>query len=580
MTETDHAAGPATAQEELLGNLDRAAVALLSGKRIDSVEPPPVALAGADFSGHAWAELVVAAALAQEHRDDEAETLLGDAERQFEAGGQRRGLGWLAYVQATIALGRGRLDRVAAHLGEVNELLAGDADFPADSLAHLGLVAFYGGDPRQAILLAESALTLARSTGNRRHEGVALVYLGYFEFWRGRFTRVERLVDAAEDVYAGMEDPNDAFELPLVLALRAALHAVRGLVDAAEEQYAAALEAADELNIEWYEAIVLALRAQFLASAQPHRSRDDAARSLELLVEMGDEWWQVWAQRALGVAHTALGDHAAAERALTEALARSPGPQERALTLIALGTAQLETGDPRRAAATLKRSIESAQEVDVGYLVAWAASLLARAEPDRAGDWRRLVHEHDDGDRAYEQLLATDLRITLLDDAGVWRGPTRVRFATRHAETALYCLALADDHTIHDEVLAERLWPDAPADRISGRLATVAWQIRRGLGPDRWRVQRHHELVRLDGRGLDIDVTTLRRAAAELLTAPAVNMPAARRTVAALLRPLLPDLRSEEWVQHGADQLAEITAQIAARLGPDQPFDPNLSPAK
>ena len=560
----DTKAGPAPRQEELLDHLDRAAVGLLSGGRVDSVEPAPVELARADFSGHPWAELVVAAALAQQHRDDEAEALLGDAERQFGAAEERRGRGWLAHVRATIALGRGRLDRLAEHLGELKELLAGDPDFPADSLAHLGLVAFYGGDPREAILLAESALTLARSTGKRRHEGVALVYLGYFEFWRGRFTRVERLFDAAEDVYAGMADPNDAFELPLVLAGRAALHAVRGRVEAAEHQYAAALRAAGELNIEWYEAIVLAQRAQFLASAQPRRSRDDAAGSLELLVAMGDEWWQVWAQRALGVAHTALGEHAAAEGALTEALDRSPGPQERALTLIALGSAQLAAGDPTRAAATLKQSIESAQQVDVGFLVAWAASLLARADAERADDWLGLVHEHDDGDPAYAQLLATDLRITLLGDPGVWRGPTRVRFATRHAETALYCLTLADDHSIHDEVLAERLWPGAPANRIGGRLATLVWQIRRALGPDSWRVQRHRELLRLDCRGLDVDVLALRCAAADLLNAPAVNMPAAQRTVTALTRPLLPDLRSEEWVQQVASQLTDIAALIAA----------------
>lgn len=59
-----------------------------------------------------------------------------------------------------------------------------------------------------------------------------------------------------------------------------------------------------------------------------------------------------------------------------------------------------------------------------------------------------------------------------------------------------------------------------------------------------------------------IDLTTLRGAAAEVLTAATVNVPVARRTVAALSRPLLPDLRSEEWVQQTASQLTEIAARI------------------
>ena len=553
-----------------LADLDRNAPRLLAAGRVEAAVPSPADFAGADFSGYAWAAVVVASALATTRRVPEAESLLADAHEQFSAGGDRRGLGWVAQVRATIALGRGQLDRLAEHLADVAELLAGDEHFPSVSVARLGLVSFHAGDVRQAILLAEKALALARTAGNRRDEGVALAYLAFFEFWRGRFSRVEHLLDAADDTYADATELDGAFELPVATGLRGSLHAVRGQIEAADQQYERALRGAAQQGVEWYEAIVLAQRAYFLGSANPRRSRTDARRSYDRLVEMGDEWWQVWALRAQGVVETALGNHAAAEALLHLALDRSAGPQERALTLIALGHGRLALGDTESAVELLTDSLEWARQADVGFIVAWAAALLAQAQPAHADDWFRMISEQDDGDVAYDQLLATDLRIVLLGDAGVWRGAARVSFATRHAETALYCLALDEHHTIHEEMLVERLWPDAPADRVPGRLGTLVWQIRRGLGPDSWRIRRQHELVRLDCRGLGVDVVTLRATATRLLTAAEVNVPVARETVAALSRPLLPGLQYEGWVQEPARQLAAIASRLEALLGDER----------
>ena len=549
-----------------LADLDRNALDLLAAGRVEAAVPSPADFAGADFAGRPWAEVAVASALANTDRVPEAEALLADAHAQFSARADRRGLGWVAQVRATTALRLGQLDRLAEQLAVVTELLAGDEQFPSDSVARRALLSFYAGDVPQAVLLAENALSLARASGNRRDEGVALAYLAYFEFWRGRFARVEHLLDAAEDTYADTGERDAAFELPVALALRGALHAVRGQLAAADEQYGTALRIAKERGVEWYEAIVLGQRAHFLGAANPRRSRTDARRSYDRLVEMGDEWWQVWALRAQGIVETALGNHTAAEALLRRALDRSTGAHERALTLIALGHDRLESGDTDAAVELLTDSIERARQADVGFIVAWAAALLARAQPLHADAWFRLISEQDDGDAAYEQLLATDLRIVLLGDAGVWRGPNRVSFATRHAETALYCLALDERHTVHEEMLVERLWPDAPADRVPGRLGTLVWQIRRGLGPDSWRLRRQHDLVRLDCRGLDVDVVTMRTTATKLLTATEVNVPVAREAVDALSRPLLPGLQYEGWVQEPARQLVAIASRLEALL--------------
>ncbi|MHB1487561.1 MAG: hypothetical protein ACYCS7_09330 [Acidimicrobiales bacterium] len=550
------------AEADRLARLDAETIGFFTGGRLDRVVAELDVLLQCNFTGHPWAEMSVGAACAEVHRDDAAELRLTSAESQFVKLADRRGLGWLAYVRATVALGRGRFGQLSELLSQVRVELADDPDFPADCLAHLGLATFYRGEAREAARLAEQALALARSRSNRRQEGVSLVYLAFFELWCGRFRRAERLMDAAEDIYEEMADPRTAFELPMVLALRAALAALRGQPTLADEHFAAALRAALELDIEWYQAIIQAQRAYFLAAEQPRRSLVDARQSYERLVAMGDEWWQTWALRAQGVADCEVGNLSAAEETLIRALERSPGRQESALTLIALGDTRLRAGDGSTAAEYLRAAFGLAQQAEADYLVAWTAALLARIELDRASVWIGVVREHDDGDPAYERLLRTDLRITVLGEAGVWRGTQRVGFPTRHAELAVYALAIAEPHSLHEEVLGDRLWPEAPTDKLVRRLGTLVWQMRRSLGPDGWRLGRRGGLISLDLRGVRVDVVEATKQAALILSQQVVDPETVAPVSSALGQVLLPAWRYEAWVQDEASRLDAIRYRV------------------
>ena len=80
-----------------------------------------------------------------------------------------------------------------------------------------------------------------------------------------------------------------------------------------------------------------------------------------------------------------------------------------------------------------------------------------------------------------------------------------IAFATRHAAQALFALALAPGNALGADELASRLWPDAPESRYGPRLATMLWQLRRGLGSHSWRVARRGTLVALDLDGAHLD---------------------------------------------------------------------------
>lgn len=72
-----------------------------------------------------------------------------------------------------------------------------------------------------------------------------------------------------------------------------------------------------------------------------------------------------------------------------------------------------------------------------------------------------------------------------------------MRFATRHARWALFSLALAEGQTLGLDEMCLRLWPDASDGVIARRLATMTWQVRRGLGEGAWRIVRTREALSL-----------------------------------------------------------------------------------
>jgi len=551
-----------------LSELDHQAVVLLSGGRPDvAVAPHRDQVASTDFSEHPWAQLVVAAAL-NDWRDERAESMLEAGSRTFQERQDPQGLGYASCVRGNVALGRGQLAEAVRWYEHCREHLQRECPVDAAALAHTGLGAYMRGELRQAVAITEEALAIARIQGSRRYEGLACMYLAFFAVITGRFGRAESLLAVAEDTYRELADPMQRFELPLILAGQGVVAALRGDFRLADDRFTAAITTATEIDVQWYGAISLVLRAEFTASHDPRRSLADARNGLEQLVALGDTWWQTWAMRAQGTAAREAGDLTTSIEILERLLAQELNPMERGLTLLALGETILRTDQPRAAAAPLEEANRLLQGVGAGYWVARCWVALSKANPAGSDGRKRALALADD-DPAYDRLLdsgPSDFRITVLGEAGVWLGDKRVTFATRNAEQAVFCLALASPAGLHDEVLIERLWRGAPADRGRARLRTILWQVRQALGREAWRIQRLQNRVALRMDGVSLDLAGVRERAAALLSNQSALDPDELASLASLLSlPVLPSWQYEAWVETETDRNERLSAALRSR---------------
>lgn len=100
----------------------------------------------------------------------------------------------------------------------------------------------------------------------------------------------------------------------------------------------------------------------------------------------------------------------------------------------------------------------------------------------------------------------TLLVISVIGPGSVTLGGEPVRFATRHAELAIYLLALAGADGMGRDELIGALWPGVESRAARPRLRTALWQIRRALCDHAWRIERERGLVvlALDGVNLDL----------------------------------------------------------------------------
>jgi len=189
---------------------------------------------------------------------------------------------------------------------------------------------------------------------------------------------------------------------------------------------------------------------------------------------------------------------------------------------------------------------------------------------------------------AYQRLFAESAELTLVaHGAGqVLRSGRPLEFRGHHACRAVFLLALAGPDGVHVEQLAESLWPGAGCDhrRLLGRVRTLLWQVREGLGPHSWRLRRDGPIISLDLAGAVFDVARTRADAHQLLRDRPGEHGGTRcgergRLLAARLRgPLLTRWAYEEWV------LAEVERNdlLADQLDPqptDLDFDARLTPS-
>lgn len=246
-------------------------------------------------------------------------------------------------------------------------------------------------------------------------------------------------------------------------------------------------------------------------------------------------------------------------------------PSERARTLLALGEAHLRQGDQSTASQVLREAEDLYRNLDAQYWRAKVLLLLAQTDPVRATRWYQQAGNFSDGDPAYDHLLVgrSRLSITRFGRSAITVDGHPCRFATHNAELAVYLLALAPGATLHAEVLADHLWSDLPADKQAGRVRTLLWHVRRGLGLQHaWRVNYEHKVVKLNLAGVSVDALAWRAAAHALLRGDQAEHPSGEQppsaieVVEALRQPLLIAWRYEEWVSEYEGQLHQLSMRL------------------
>jgi tetratricopeptide (TPR) repeat protein len=558
-------------REDLLRELDRLAAPMVESGRAKRVEPRLEGMGADELEGHAWAQVLAAAALQGDSdcSDPRIERFLMSAEDEFWREGDEPGLGFVAYVRGNGALIRGDLPDASGWWRQAREYLGEDGG-PLNeiALAHLSLAEYHSGRLRDAVATAEEALALARRRRNRRAEGLALLYLAFFSLWVGEFGRAETLLTTSRRIYTELKDPLERFELPLVDTGLAALQAIRWHRTSAEAMFEAALQMSESLGTRWFTAIVLANRAELCAAWNPARSIADANQAIEFLEDtMSDAWWGRWARRSLAAADMHAGNLQTSRQTLEDLLGQQMNAIERVWTLLGYAQTCHRSGDASAARAALDESLHLSDVSGSKYHKARAMALLSDVDIERRQEWRRRMTEITDRDPAYRVLLmsSSPLQIEAWGRGRILVGDRPAKFATRHAEAAVFILALAGYDGVNAETLAERLWPNVASSVWPGRVRTLLWQMRRTLGDESWRLERDGTVIRLDLAGAHFDVDEAKHLARGVLQGLSVPADSHQRLLAELRQPLLSAHQYEEWVSDYANELRVLEAKVAAR---------------
>ncbi len=496
---------------EVLDELERAAPEVLTRGLPGRVIGQSDALLAADLDGRPWSQLLAAAVCHDVHRGDlRAQELVRAAWKGFEATGDRTGMGMAAHVRANLALGRGDIPAAVAWWRRAEELL-GQGPVRTAMVAHSSLDAYAKGDLAEAERCARDALLAADAAGDRRGTIVPLVYLALYAFCAGDLDRLDHVLRTAETTLAELSEPEARNDGALVAGFRGVLEAVRGNQAESDRHFAEGLRRADADDAPWYDAIVRTLRAEFSAPWAPHRSLLDARQARTDAERLGDRWWHGLARLAEGTALSELGQLDAARDVLVVAIDELSNPLERAWAQMQLGEVLLRCSERPAARAHLDLARQAFESAGARWWATRCALAMGSADRDRGGRWVQLARTTAAADPAYERLFepAQDLRIDVMGRPSVVLDGDRVQFLTRHAELAVYLLAIARAVGLAGLAPAEliaTLWPGVDERRAGSRLRTVLWQARNALGAEAWRVQRRRDLVSIDLTGVAVDL--------------------------------------------------------------------------
>lgn len=455
------------ARDDLV-ELDEQAYELIRGDGLEAVAPRLEELVGQDLRGRPRVRLLVALLLASEDPDDpRVDRAARSAWRGFQRSRDRDGMALAAFVLGRIADRRGDLEGAAAWWARSRAVSGGDAPVDEVGLVQSALRALEQSDLLTARRLGEEAIELSRSRENQVDEVRGIALLAMLATHEGDFEAAETLAESV------LEDFDESVPtVALLHGVKAVIAAHRGRIGAADQSFARMIEVATRHGDTATRGVGLAQRVELLADRPVEDRVREAWTATALLA--GNQPWSRLATRAVAVATADAGDRESSEQAIESLLAIEgiDGTERgRALLIRASNARRFGGGDPK---PLYEEAYRCLLESNARYWAARAAMCAAECDGRDGGNWRDRAAALSNGDEAFVRLLRTEhaLRIDSTGGGQVVIDGQPVQFLTRHAELALYMLALAGRDGIGVTELATRLWPSAPPGRYRPRLRT------------------------------------------------------------------------------------------------------------
>jgi class 3 adenylate cyclase/tetratricopeptide (TPR) repeat protein len=300
----------------------------------------------------------------------------------------------------------------------------------AEALRYRGMTDVFRGELDAAGPFIEEALEIYRALQDRRGEAWALQNLAWIAFVRGRYEEAEDRLDVSAAAFGELGDWGG---VSWALGLLAWVRFTQGRVDEAERLADRTLKESRELGNRWAVAIMQVLKANIsLWRGEAQRALHDARESREVFRQLGDPWAQLQSLAPIVIALNTTGRSAEAEEVIDESAVIASRVSDRGLgnvpnmlrvaikvqagapdalavaatylgdldegafvsdeRRVVLGLAQLQHGDARAAAETLRVACEQLQSrgANAAATAAYSAALVATGAP---GDALTLVDQ-------------------------------------------------------------------------------------------------------------------------------------------------------------------------------------------
>lgn len=394
-------------------------------------------------------------------------------------------------------------------MGRIDDELAaeGTRRAPLTLAAHSSLAQWAKGQQREAIEAASAAYAEGIASGDLVGARLAGVNLARYALNIGHPARASRLLDDVDAlVDRSADDPPHGVELAVYAVARGRIAEIRGDVARAEAVMTDAIAWLDAEGEDFARDAARLAWATTIAMLSPESARAVIADMEQLRATTAYPSFGRLAGIGLGLATGYLGDGPRGRALVEDALAESSSVPDTAQVLVRLGEMHLHLGERPEAQEVFDRALARLAEIGTAYWTARALCGLARSGADDPTVLLARARLLSDGDPAYDRLFQVEgvLRVALVGDVGVWRGDVPVAFAGRQAEFVVLSLTALAPGSVSLAELCDLLWPSPDPKRMPQRIRTLLWQVRRGLGPDAWRLGRDGDRLWLDHRGLEV----------------------------------------------------------------------------